>query len=215
MTHQQQQHNIMDILPEPVLNEVFRYKHNMEYVNSMNHVKMFKQHYDDIPRYIKEVYGDRFPQIEINIPIKKMLIPLQKNIIEIDTSNTTQFDGEYNFLYRGEKYMKRIEVDMNVKIKVDSYNFVYGVNGGRRFYKFQIKWLNKQRKALIGDVITIINRLRLESVDDEVSVIDVNIKTINKLKQCVDLSFTSKLEDDDVGYSNLYGLIDTPSGSDD
>ena len=109
--------------------------------------------------------------------------------------------------------MKSIEVDMNVKITVDSYNFVYGVNGGR-FYKFQIKWLNKQRKALIGDVITIINRLRLESVDDEVSVIDVNIKTINKLKQCVDLSFRSKLEDDDVGYSSLYGLNDTPSGSD-
>ena len=144
-----------------------------------------------------------------------MFIPLQNNIIEIDTSNTTQFDGEYNFLYICEKYMKRIEVDMNVKIKVDSYNFVYGVNGGRRFYKFKIKWLNKQRKALIGDVITIINRLRLESVDDEVYVIDVNIKTINKLKQCVDLSFRSKLEDDDVGYSNLYGLIDTPSGSGD
>ena len=69
MTHQQQQ-NIMEILQEPILNDVFRYKHNMEYVNSMNHVKMFKQHYDDIPRYIKEVYGDRFPQIEINIPIK-------------------------------------------------------------------------------------------------------------------------------------------------
>ena len=51
----------------------------MEYVNSMNQVKMFKQHYDDIPRYINEVYGDRFPQIEINIPIKNMLIPLQKN----------------------------------------------------------------------------------------------------------------------------------------
>ena len=94
----------MDILPEPVLNEVFRYKHNMEYVNTMNHIKMFKQHYDDIPRHIKYVYGDRFPQVKINIPIKKMLIPLQKNIIEIDTSNTTQFDGEYNFLFRGEKY---------------------------------------------------------------------------------------------------------------
>ena len=82
------------------------------------------------------------------------------------------------------------------------------------FVSFKLKWLNKQRKALIGDVITIINRLRLESVDDEISVIDVNIKTINKLKQCVDLSFTSQLEDDDDGYSNLYGLIDTPSGSD-
>ena len=31
---------------------------------------MFKQHYDDIPRYTKQVYGDKFPQIEINIPIK-------------------------------------------------------------------------------------------------------------------------------------------------
>ena len=41
------------------------------------------------------------------------------------------------FLYRGEKYMKRIETDMNVKIKVESYNCVYGVNGGQRFYKFK------------------------------------------------------------------------------
>ena len=77
---------------------------------------MFKQHYDDIPRYTKPTYGDKFPQININIPIKTMLVPLQKNIIEIDTSNTTQCDGEYNFLYRGAKYMKIIEVDMNVRI---------------------------------------------------------------------------------------------------
>ena len=67
---------------------------------------------------------------------------------------------------------------------------------------------------MIGDVMTIIKRLRLESVNDGVSVVDVNIKTINKLKQCVDLSFKNKFEDDD-GYNNLFGLIDTPSGSDD
>ena len=99
-----------------------------------------------------------------------MLIPLNKNIIEIDTSNTTQFDGEYNFLYRGENIGK-IEVDMNVKIKVDAYNCVYGVNSGRRYNEIQIKWLNKQNKAMIGDVMTIIKRLRLESVNDGVSVV--------------------------------------------
>ena len=67
---------------------------------------MFKQHYEDIPRCTKHVYGDKFPQIEMNIPIQNMLMPLQKNLIEIDTSKTTQFDGECNFLYRGDKYMK-------------------------------------------------------------------------------------------------------------
>ena len=56
-----------------------------------------------------------------------MLVPFRKNIIEIDTSDTTEFDGEYNFLYRGAKYMKIIEVDMNVKIKTDAFNFVYSV----------------------------------------------------------------------------------------
>ena len=61
----------MDLLPEPILTEIYKGKHNLEYANSMNHIKMFKQHYDDIPRYIKEVYGDRFPQIPITIPIKK------------------------------------------------------------------------------------------------------------------------------------------------
>ena len=70
---------------------------------------------------------------------------------------------------------KIIEADINVKIKVDSFNFVYGVNGGRRFYKFQIKWLNKHNNALIGDIITIINRLRLESNYEKVNVIDVSI----------------------------------------
>ena len=58
-------------------------------------------------------------------------MPLQKNIKQIDTSNATQFDGEYSFLYRGNKYMKVIEADMTVKIKIDSFSFVYGVNGGR------------------------------------------------------------------------------------
>ena len=115
-----------------------------------------------------------------------MLIPLQKNIIEIDTSNTTQFDGEYSLLYRGAKYMKIIEGDLNVKIKVDSFKFVYGVNGGRRFYKFQIKWLNERKKPLKGDIITIIMRLRLESDSENVDVIDVNITKINKLKKGVD-----------------------------
>ena len=52
-----------------------------------------------------------------------MLMPLQNNIIKIDTSNTTQIYGEYNFLYRGEKHMKIIEAE----IKVDSFNFVCGV----------------------------------------------------------------------------------------
>ena len=61
----------MNLLPDAILAEIYKGKHNMEYVNSMNHTKMFKQHYGDIPRYIKEVYGDRFQQIEINIPIKK------------------------------------------------------------------------------------------------------------------------------------------------
>ena len=143
-----------------------------------------------------------------------MLIPLQKNIIEIDTSNTTQFDGEYNLLYRGEHIWKELKWIWMLKLRLIHIILCMVSMVEEDFYKFQIKWLNKQRKSLIGDVITIINRLRLESVDDEVSVIDVNIKTINKLKQCVDLSFRSKLEDDDVGYSNLYGLNDTPNGSD-
>ena len=82
-----------------------------------------------------------------------MWVPWQKNIINNDTSNTTQLDGEYNVLYRGAKYIKITEVDMNVKIKVDVFNFVYGVNGGKRFYKFQIKWLNKHKKPLIFDTI--------------------------------------------------------------
>ena len=59
-------------------------------------------------------------------------MPLQKNVTEIDTSNTRQFDGEYDFLYRDEKYMKIIEADVNVKHEFDSFNFVYVVNGGRR-----------------------------------------------------------------------------------
>ena len=88
--------------------------------------------------------------------------------------------------------MKMIEADMNVEIKVDSFNFVYGVHGGRRFYKFQIRWLNKHNKPLIGDIITVINILRLESEYEKVNVIDVNIEMVNKLKQGVDLVFTSK-----------------------
>ena len=82
---------------------------------------------------------------------------------------------------------------------------LYGVNGGRRFYGLQIKWLNKQRQALIGDIITI------KSNNERVNVIDVSMKNI-KLKQGVDLSFTSKSNDsgDDV-FSNLYGLVDTGS----
>ena len=52
---------------------------------------------------------------------------------------------------------------MHVKIKVDAFNFVYSVNGGRRRYKLQIRWLNKHKKPLIGDITTIISRLRLES----------------------------------------------------
>ena len=126
----------------------------------MNHIKMLRQHYDGIPRYTKQVYGDKFPHIDMNIPIKHMLMPLQKNIIDIDASNTTHFDGEYNFLYRGEKYMKIIEADLNVKIGVDTFNCLYGVNGGRGFYKFQAQWLNRHKKPLIGDIITIISRLR-------------------------------------------------------
>jgi len=46
-------------------------------------------------------------------------------------------------------------------------------------YKFQIKWLNKHKEPLIGDIITIINRLGLESGYEMVNVIDVNKKRIS------------------------------------
>ena len=48
----------MDLLPEPILNNMYRNKHNLEYMNSMNHIKMFKKLDDDTPRYTKQVYGD-------------------------------------------------------------------------------------------------------------------------------------------------------------
>ena len=60
---------MMDLFPESISNEIFRKKHNFEYANSVNHIKFLKQNYD-IPRYTKQVYGDRFPQIEMGIPIK-------------------------------------------------------------------------------------------------------------------------------------------------
>ena len=90
------------------------------------------------------------------------------------------------------------------KLKL-SHLMLYGVNGGRRFYIFQSKWLNKQRKASIGDIKTI------KSNNERVDVIHVSIKNIN-VKQGVDLSFTSKSNDsaDDV-FSILYGLVDTGS----
>ena len=79
---------MMDLLPETVLNTNYKDNHTLEYTDSINHINMFKQHYDGIPRYTKRVYGNTFPQLEINIPIKAVLMPLQK--IEIDTSNTIQ-----------------------------------------------------------------------------------------------------------------------------
>ena len=62
---------MMDLLPETVLNKNYENVQNLEYIDSINHINMFKQHYDDIPRYTKPTYGDKFPQININIPIKK------------------------------------------------------------------------------------------------------------------------------------------------
>ena len=59
---------MMDVLPDSILNKIYRDKHNLEDANSMNHITMFKQDYD-IPRYTKQVYGDRFPQIGVSIPI--------------------------------------------------------------------------------------------------------------------------------------------------
>jgi len=61
---------MMNLLPETILDKIYGYKHDLEYANNMNHIKMFKQDYD-IPRYKKQVYSDRFPQIEMSIPIKK------------------------------------------------------------------------------------------------------------------------------------------------
>ena len=69
---------------------------------------------------------------------------------------------------------------------------------------------------MIGDIITIRDRLRLESnnerLNEEVNVIDVSIKNISRLKQGADLSFTRKSNDSEDGaFSNLYGLVDTGS----
>ena len=48
MTHSK----MIGSLPEPIIDEIFKGKHNSEYVNSMKHINMFKQYYDDIPRYV-------------------------------------------------------------------------------------------------------------------------------------------------------------------
>ena len=58
---------------------------------------MFKQYYADIRRYTKQVHADKCPQLDMHIPITRKLMPLQKTIIKIDTSSTTQFGGEYFF----------------------------------------------------------------------------------------------------------------------
>ena len=62
------------------MNEIYREKHNVEYIDSMNHVNMFRQHYEDIPRYTKQVHGDKFPQIEMNIP-KRLTQTIQHNLM--------------------------------------------------------------------------------------------------------------------------------------
>ena len=59
----------MDLLPESVPNQIYRDTRTLEYANGMNHIEMFLNGYG-IPRYTKQVYGDRLPQIEMSIPIK-------------------------------------------------------------------------------------------------------------------------------------------------
>ena len=44
---------MMDLLPEKAVNKVYKNKHNLENIDSINHIKMPKQHYDDIARYTK------------------------------------------------------------------------------------------------------------------------------------------------------------------
>ena len=70
---------MMDLLPEQILNKTYSNKHNLEYMNSMDHIKMLKKHYDDIPRYTKQVYGDIFPQIDMNIRIKTCYCRCKRN----------------------------------------------------------------------------------------------------------------------------------------
>ena len=77
--------------------------------------------------------------------------------------------------------MKKLKLIGMLKLKL-IHLLLYGVNDGRRFHKFQTKWLNKQNNAFIGDIITIINRLRLESNYEKVNVLDVNIRN-NKLNK--------------------------------
>ena len=55
----------------------------------------------------KELFGGDFSRG--NYHANKMLMPLQKNIIEIGTINTTQFDGEYNLSYRGAHIWKELK----------------------------------------------------------------------------------------------------------
>jgi hypothetical protein len=70
-------------------------------------------------------------------------MPLQKKILEIDTSNTTQFDGEYSFLYRDEKYMKIVEADVNVKTKSDFISSIKEKKG-----ETNEKWSEQYKKSI-------------------------------------------------------------------
>lgn len=64
-----QQHIMLDNLPEPILETIYKYKHNIEYVNTLSYIKMFRTEYE-VAKLIDPVYGDRHPQIIANIPIK-------------------------------------------------------------------------------------------------------------------------------------------------
>ena len=109
--------------------------------------------------------------------------------------------------------MNIVEVAMNVKLKLMILILCMVKMVAEGFYKFQIKWLTKHKKPLIGDIITIINRLRIACDYEKVNVIHVNITKISKLKQGLDLIFTSKSTESDYdnAFNNLYGIVETSS----
>lgn len=156
----------IDYMPEDIINTIFKHKHAMEYLPTLQMINKFKYAFEE-------------ENFKTRIPIKTLLKPLTKR--KIFHMDVEEYRGQIAF-GATEEHVKNVEEVFNVEVNLNRPTDPLNLFTFNNLYTdVRIKW-NEPRHVLVLDIICLTKSLDLYSLNkcyclESVRVEDINRKT--------------------------------------
>ena len=163
----------IDFMPDDVLHTIFKNKHAMEYLPTLQMINKFKYAFDE----------DNF---KTRIPIKQLMKPLTKR--KIFHMDVEEYRGEIAF-GATEEDIKKVEKDFNVKVALNKPNDPLNIQTFNEFYTdVRIKWKDP-RHVLVLDIICLTKSLDLYSLNRWYSLEALRVEDLNRKTDDITFEF--------------------------